>query len=80
MWYREDEKGESMKDCIKKGDIVCFASGSKIQIGVVARVAPGCGEYVIVPFRGNYAKKRKADELITARRLLKITENARYVR
>lgn len=69
-----------MKDCIRLGDIVCYASGSKIHIGLVARVSQGCGEYIVVPFHGRYAKKRKASDLITARRLLKITENSKYVR
>ena len=69
-----------MKDCIKSGDIVCYASGSKIHIGVVARVSQGCGEYIIVPFKGRYIKRRKASDLITARRLLRITENSKYVR
>jgi len=69
-----------MLDLIKMGDIVCFCTHNQIKIGKVVGVAPSCKEYTIIPIKGNRSYKRKANEMLTARRLLRISENAQYIK
>lgn len=69
-----------MNDTIRMGDIVCYATGKKIEIGIVTRVLQARKEYIIVPLNHSMVKKRKAKDLLTYSRLKKITENSRFVK
>ena len=69
-----------MRDFIRMGDVVCYAVGNEIEVGVVVRIKQGCSSYVIVPLNGKRSKERKASDLLTANRLLKIVENSKYTK
>ena len=68
-----------MKDFIRMGDIVCYVSRNKLELGRVVRIGKSCSEYTIVPLTGKNTKKRRAKDLITTKRLLRMMENSKYV-
>lgn len=71
-----------MRDTVNVGDIVCYSANNKVSIGRVVRVAVGGHEFVIVPIfggSGTYTKVRKSSEIVTAKRLIRLAENAKYV-
>ena len=69
-----------MQDTIKMNDVVCYATGNKIEVGIVSRVLVSRAEYVIVPLNHSMVKRRKAKDLLTFSRLKKLTENSKFVK
>lgn len=68
-----------MRDIVRIGDIVCYATGNKIEVGRVVAETSGKGEFTIVPIKKGFVKKRKSSQLITARRLAKLSKSSNYV-
>lgn len=69
-----------MKDTISVGDAVCFCSYGKVEVGRIARITRGRGEYTIVPVNGNRVKKRRACEIVTLERMKRLCENLKYAK